>query len=82
MCEGGPSLAAQLLNANLVDEVCLTTSPQVGAGALGVFADVTRHTDLGLLQLLVDESGYVFARWSTRDRAATAVIAAFHRSVS
>jgi len=30
LCEGGPSLAAQLLEAGLVDEYCLTSSPVEG----------------------------------------------------
>jgi riboflavin biosynthesis pyrimidine reductase len=31
LCEGGPNLATQLLEAGLVDDYCLTTSPVAGA---------------------------------------------------
>ncbi len=66
VCEGGPSLAGQLLGADLVDEVCLTTSPQLSGHPLALFYGVTVHRELLLSQLLIDDSGFLFARWSTR----------------
>lgn len=72
VCEGGPTLAAQLVAADLVDELCLTTSPQLvapgrpvlpGSGSPGT--DGTRH--LALSQLLVDEESTLYARWTVRD---------------
>lgn len=64
VCEGGPALASQLLSAGLVDELCLTTSPQLGGPALPLLAETVPRRDLTLRQLITDEAGYVFARWS------------------
>lgn len=39
-CEGGPSLLAQLLDADLIDELCLTVAPVLlGGAAIGLLAD-------------------------------------------
>lgn len=68
VCEGGPSVVAQLLAADLVDEVCLTTVPRVVGGApLPPFggAAVPRLT---LRHLLVDDAGASYARFVV-DRA-------------
>jgi riboflavin biosynthesis pyrimidine reductase len=65
VCEGGPSLGNQLLRAGLVDELCLTTSPvltEVGLPALG--AEPLGARALKLEQLLLDETGSMFARWA------------------
>jgi riboflavin biosynthesis pyrimidine reductase len=65
VCEGGPSLAGQLLDAGLVDELCLSTSPVLGGVSLPLFGGApisSRRLSLG--QLLVDESSTVYARWS------------------
>lgn len=63
--EGGPSLAAQLLTAGLVDELCLTVMPLLGGPALpllgGTTADVSRLT---ARQLLVDDEGAQYGRWA------------------
>jgi len=64
VCEGGPSLAAQLLDAGLVDEFCLSTSPIVG----GVPFPVTGRAALDerpatLAQLLTDGASGLYARW-------------------
>lgn len=70
VCEGGPSLAAQLLESGLLDELCLSTAPQLGGPALPLFGD--RELDavrLGLSQLLADEQSGLYARWSV-DRSA------------
>ncbi|MBC7723204.1 MAG: dihydrofolate reductase family protein [Burkholderiaceae bacterium] len=67
VCEGGPALAVQMLDAGLVDELCLSTGP-VLAGlpstggpltALGV--NIERR--LRLDQLLVDDGSGLYARW-------------------
>jgi riboflavin biosynthesis pyrimidine reductase len=65
VCEGGPRLAAQFVDAAQVDEICLTTSPSLGGRAVPVLGDtdLTAH-DATLTHLLRDESGYLFARWS------------------
>jgi riboflavin biosynthesis pyrimidine reductase len=65
VCEGGPSLAGQLLDAGLVDELCLSTSPVLGGVSLplfGVAPIASRRLSLG--QLLTDESSTIYARWS------------------
>ena len=72
VCEGGPSLAAQLLETGLVDEFCLATSPLVG----GVPFPVTGHTAIAerrasLTQLLRDETSGLYARWQFSDLPAT-----------
>jgi len=65
VCEGGPNLAAQLLDSGLLDELCLSTAPQLGGPSLPLFGD--RAIDpvrLELSQLLADESSGLYARWS------------------
>jgi riboflavin biosynthesis pyrimidine reductase len=64
LCEGGPSLLTALLEAGVVDELCLTWSPSlVGAGprlvgALGV------PVRLELTSLIHDDPGVLLGRWS------------------
>ena len=65
VCEGGPSLAGQLVDAGLVDELCLTTSPVLGATAMPMFGTTPlseRRTRLA--GLLIDDSSALYARWS------------------
>ena len=65
VCEGGPNLAAQLIDAGLVDELCLTTSPRVNGGALPVLGSAAApDLPATLTQLLIDDDdGTLFARW-------------------
>lgn len=63
VCEGGPTLAAELLRARLVDELCLTTSPVLGGGALPLLHGTVQRTPLRLAGLLTDETDMLFARW-------------------
>lgn len=73
VCEGGPDLAAQLVSAGLVDEVCMTTSPVLAAVSLAPFgAELTSSVPLGLTQLLVDSAGSIYARWSIASEASPA----------
>jgi riboflavin biosynthesis pyrimidine reductase len=67
VCEGGPSLAAQMLEAGLVDEICLSTSPVVGGASLPMFGStpIAAHR-LELEQLLVDDASTLYARWRVR----------------
>ncbi len=63
LCEGGPQLAADLLTAGLVDELCLTTVPRLLGGDVvrGVAGD---RVDVELrLAGLVEEDGTLLARW-------------------
>ncbi len=64
VAEGGPILAAQLLEAGAVDEVCLTVMPRIGGPNLPLFTsaplgihDVDPHT------LITDDTGAQFGRW-------------------
>ncbi len=67
VCEGGPSLAAQLVEAGSVDEVCLTTSPLLNGSTLPLFGgNEFRERRLGLTQLLADDASCLYARWSLR----------------
>jgi riboflavin biosynthesis pyrimidine reductase len=72
ICEGGPSLAAQMLDAGLVDEFCLSTSPLVGGLPLPVTgsAAIAQH-GATLTQLLRDETSGLYARWSLSATAAS-----------
>ena len=68
LCEGGPQLAAQLLADGLVNELCLTLSPQlVGGGARLLPAALPSAADLTLLSL-VESEGELLSRWSLRPR--------------
>lgn len=65
VCEGGPRLAAQLIAAGLVDELCLSTSPVLGGPAVPVLGPTDLDpVRLELAQLLVDDAGVSYARWS------------------
>ncbi|MDX2025513.1 dihydrofolate reductase family protein [Microcella sp.] len=65
--EGGPTLAGQFMRAGLVDEVCLTVMPRLGGSSVPVLADETAvMRSLTVTQLLVDDSGAQFGRWSLR----------------
>jgi riboflavin biosynthesis pyrimidine reductase len=66
VCEGGPSLAAQLVDADLVDELCLSTSPVLNGTDVPVLPDLARGKILHLSQLLVDPDGMLYARWALR----------------
>jgi len=61
--EGGPHLLADLLDAGVVDEVCVTLTPLMVAGehpriALGPDVDVPLE-----LRLLLEDRGTLLARW-------------------
>jgi riboflavin biosynthesis pyrimidine reductase len=63
VCEGGPTLAAEFLDAGLVDELCLTTSPRLHAPGLPLVPRLARTVATSLRALLADEEGYLYARW-------------------
>ncbi len=68
VCEGGPSLAAQFAAAGLVDEVCLTTAPQVTGTTLPSLGTVSfTPFPVTLQRLLVDETSALYSRWLRRD---------------
>lgn len=65
-CEGGPQLLAGLLAADLVDELCLTTSPLlVGAGP-PLLPQRLESPLRARLAGLVEADGVLLARWSLR----------------
>lgn len=64
-CEGGPRLFAQLVQAVIVDELCLTLSPVLLAGDAARITDTLRSAGklpLQLISVLKDEN-YVFLRY-------------------
>lgn len=66
--EGGPTLNAALLEADLIDELDLTIASRLSGGAgprLTSGADeLDRRFDVA--HLLVDDDGFVFGRWTRR----------------
>ncbi len=67
LCEGGPTLFADLLAADLVDDLCLTTSPLI-AGRDDGGTGLTGHTNLrkpqaAQLASLVQAGDSLLARW-------------------
>lgn len=69
VCEGGPSLAAQFVDAGMVDELCLTTSPRLRAPGLPLFPRLADTVDARLASLLADDDGFLYARWALSSRA-------------
>jgi len=66
LCEGGPHLFGSLLDADVVDELCLTLSPRLVGGDAGRIAqgaeEADRHFDLR--SVLHDDEGYVLLRYA------------------
>ncbi len=63
LCEGGPHLAADLLAAGLVDELCSTVVPSLVGGAhLRIAEGATLDVPLRLHSLLESDST-LLARW-------------------
>lgn len=68
LCEGGPNLHAQLIDAGLVDELFVTHAPKLaGGGGPGLVEGlVERARELELVSLLHEETtGELFARYRT-----------------
>lgn len=64
VCEGGPGLAAQLVDAGLVQEFCLATSPRIGGAPFPVLgSSAIAERSANLTSLLRDESSGLYARW-------------------
>ncbi len=64
VCEGGPRLAAQLVDAGLVDEFCLSTAARIGGAPFPVLGSTAiSERDVVLTQLLRDEASSLYARW-------------------
>lgn len=65
LCEGGPSMIAQLAAAGRLDELCLTLAPQLRAGAASRILAGPELTTTARLELasLLEEDGYLFTRY-------------------
>nr|WP_274637453.1 pyrimidine reductase family protein [Microbacterium bovistercoris] len=66
LSEGGPHLFGSLLDADVVDELCLTLAPHVVGGGAGRIAQGAAEGDraLGLRSILRDDDGFVFLRYA------------------
>jgi riboflavin biosynthesis pyrimidine reductase len=65
VCEGGPILAAQLIAAGIVDELCLSTSPVIGGSDKQLLPHgVAIDKRVTLEQLVLDDASGLYARWS------------------
>ncbi|MGO3148331.1 MAG: pyrimidine reductase family protein [Leucobacter sp.] len=66
LCEGGPTLFGALLEADLVDEVCLSISPQFVAGSAPRIAhsDGSHPRGFSVESVLTDEESFVFLRYA------------------
>ncbi|WP_371829935.1 pyrimidine reductase family protein [Rhodococcoides trifolii] len=73
LCEGGPSLFGQLLDDDMVDELCVTTSPTLVAGDAGRIArsSTTRSRPMRPAHILTDDDGTILVRW-VREHPGTA----------
>ncbi|MBD0861419.1 dihydrofolate reductase family protein [Gordonia sp. zg691] len=79
LCEGGPTLLGSLVAADLLDELCLTTSPNLVGGAAGRIVsgvgDPLTTVAAGMLHpmqptsIITDDDGFVFTRWLRRGRS-------------
>jgi len=64
LCEGGPTLHAELLAAHLVDEVFLTRAPRIAGGTgPGLFTGLEAATRELELAWLCESAGELFARY-------------------
>lgn len=66
--EGGPSLNAALLRAGVIDELCVTVSPQLAGAprAPRLAGDHDRPAGLTLHQVAADGSGELYLRYRVR----------------
>lgn len=63
LCEGGPRLNAQLSDAGLVDELCLTISPLLAGGDAARIVDGTSSPSRLRLAHVLEENGFLFCRY-------------------
>lgn len=67
LCEGGPSLLGAVVAEDLLDELCLTTSPMIVAGDTARIVTGAALPELAQMRpghLLSDDDGYVYTRWT------------------
>ncbi|MEV4689109.1 pyrimidine reductase family protein [Microbacterium sp. LWH3-1.2] len=65
LCEGGPHLFGALLEADLVDEVCVTLAPRFVGGDAGRIVQGAAESDrrFELAGVVTDHEGFVFLRY-------------------
>lgn len=65
LCEGGPSLFGQLIEDNAVDELCITTSPQLVGSKVGriSLSPNAMPTSMRPAHILGDSDGTILTRW-------------------
>ena len=65
LCEGGPSINAQLFAAGLIDELCLTISPLLAGGDEPRIAQGTPVTPPARLHVvhIAEDDHYLFVRY-------------------
>lgn len=65
LCEGGPHLFGALLEAGVVDEVCVTVAPRFVGGEAGRIVQGARESDrrFALAGVLTDDEGFTFLRY-------------------
>jgi riboflavin biosynthesis pyrimidine reductase len=66
LCEGGPGLLTTLLEAGVVDELCLTTSPQLVGEGPRLVETMGSPAHLSLTALVHADPGVLLGRWSVR----------------
>jgi len=68
LCEGGPHLFGSLLEAGLVDELCVTIAPRIVGGDAGRIDRGAPEADrrFRLASSFVDDEGFVFLRYAVK----------------
>jgi riboflavin biosynthesis pyrimidine reductase len=72
LCEGGPTLVGGLAGAGLIDDLCVTTAPVLLGGTFARMLTTDALDPMSRWQpasLLVDDEGFLFARWTARRTA-------------
>ncbi len=65
LCEGGPTLLGSVLEANRLDELCLTLSPMVAGGPAGRIVTLAGTQQISLsVQHIFEDDGALFLRYA------------------
>lgn len=64
LCEGGPRLLRDLLEADLVDELCLTTTHVLAGAGPRLVEGLARPLQLALRTLVHEDPGVLVGRWA------------------
>jgi riboflavin biosynthesis pyrimidine reductase len=69
LTEGGPQLLSELIEADLLDELCLTVAPVLVGGVARRIATGPGevHTTMRRTHLLSDDEGYLYTRYVRGD---------------